>query len=136
MPKRLMKGQTHDTRIQMLRYLFVGFAAFGVDFATLYLMTEVMGLHYLVSNIFGFVFGLACNYLLSIRWVFAHRKHQSRRKEFVLFTLVGLAGLLINQAVMWGMTDVAGVYYLYSKIVATGIVFFWNFFVRKFVVFY
>jgi putative flippase GtrA len=110
--------------------------AFGVDFLTLYVMTSLFEIHYLISNIFGFIFGLSVNYLLSISWVFASRKMESQKKEFIIFTLIGLIGLLVNQLVMWGLTDIMALYYLYSKVVATGIVFLWNFFARRHIVFY
>ncbi len=136
MPKRLLVGKTHTVSIQFLRYLIVGIVAFGVDFLTLYVMTDIVHVHYLISNVFGFIFGLASNYALSVKWVFANRKMEDRRKEFIAFSVIGVIGLLLNQLVMWSLTDLAALYYLYSKIVATGIVFFWNFFARRYIVFY
>jgi len=135
-PKRLFVKKTHNTKIQFFRYLVVGLIAFGVDFGTLYVMTDFLNVHYLVSNVFGFIAGLFSNYFLSIHWVFANRKIKNRQKEFAAFAMVGLIGLMINQLVMWSMTDIAGIYYMNSKIVATGVVFFWNFFGRKHIVFY
>jgi putative flippase GtrA len=132
----LLIEKTHSVKIQFLRYLIVGFIAFGVDFATLYILTDIFGVHYLLSNVFGFILGLLSNYYLSIKWVFAHRKMENRKKEFFAFTAIGVIGLLINQLVMWSLTDLAEVYYLYSKIAATGVVFFWNFFARRYGVFY
>lgn len=136
MPKRLLVHGTHNTHIQLFRYLIVGLIAFGADFATLYVLTDMMGVHYLISNVFGFIFGLITNYALSVTWVFASRKMDDRRKEFVIFTVIGVIGLLINQLVMWTCTEFLGVYYLYSKVIATGVVFFWNFFGRRHIVFY
>ncbi len=136
MPKRLLVHRTHNTHIQLFRYLIVGLIAFGADFATLYVLTDMMGVHYLISNVFGFIFGLITNYALSVTWVFASRKMDDRRKEFVIFTVIGVIGLLINQLVMWTCTEFLGVYYLYSKVIATGVVFFWNFFGRRHIVFY
>jgi len=135
-PKRLFLEKTHNIKIQFFRYLFVGLAAFAADFATLYLMTDLFGVHYLISNFFGFLVGLSCNYFLSVLWVFSNRKLADRKKEFMAFALIGIIGLLINQLVMWGLTDLSGIYYMYSKIVATGVVFFWNFFGRRHIVFY
>ena len=136
MPKRLLVHRTHNSYIQLFRYVIVGFIAFGVDFGTLYVMTDLMGVHYLLSNALGFIFGLVINYLLSIQWVFANRKMEDRRKEFTVFSLIGVIGLIINQLVMWTFTEYLAVYYLYSKVIATAVVFFWNFFARRHIVFY
>lgn len=136
MPKKLFVEQTDDAKIQFFRYFFVGGAAFFIDFLTLYILTSVLDIHYLISNVVGFLFGLTTNYLLSIKWVFAQRKMDNRKKEFIAFASIGFVGLLINQFVMWLMTEQMVLFYLYSKIVATGIVFLWNFFGRRYIVFY
>lgn len=133
---KLFVHKTDCIKIQLLRYLFVGGIAFAVDFGVLYLLTSVVGVHYLISNLFAFLLGLATNYLLSVRWVFSQRKITNRKKEFVLFGIIGVVGLLLNQLVLWGLTEWTGLFYLYSKIFATGAVFLWNFLGRRYLVFY
>ena len=132
---RLLKGDTDDTLIQLFRYLQVAFVAFAVDFGSLYVFTEYGGLHYLVSNALAFVLGVSTNYLLSIRWVFKSSALANRRSEAVIFVAIGVAGLGLNEVFIWFFTEKISLHYMFSKIISTGMVFFFNFFVRKFLLF-
>ena len=43
----------------------------------------------------------------------------ARFGSFVRFCLVGASGIIVNSAVLWLVTSVFGVYYLYSTVLAT-----------------
>jgi putative flippase GtrA len=60
---------------------------------------------------------------------------KNRPFEFFCFTLIGLGGLALNELFMWLFTDVAGFYYLISKIFSTALGYLWNFFAKKFFLF-
>jgi putative flippase GtrA len=128
-------GETNSTLLQLFRYTFVGGLAFIVDFGTLYLLTEYFKIYYLVSAGIAFIFGLTINYFLSVKWVFNSRAMENRLLEFLLFALIGLIGLGLNELFLWILTDILLIYYLLSKIITTVIVYFWNFFARKFLLF-
>ena len=131
----VFKEKTNNTFLQLFRYTFVGGFAFLVDFGTLFTLTEFLKIHYLVSAGIAFIFGLIVNYFLSVKWVFNNRVMDNRLLEFLLFTLIGFVGLLLNELFLWILTDIFLVYYLLSKIVTTAIVYFWNFFLRKLLLF-
>ena len=128
-------GKTNSTLLQLFRYTFVGGFAFIVDFGTLYILTEYFKVYYLVSAGVAFIFGLIINYFLSVKWVFNTRIMENRWLEFLLFTLIGIIGLGLNELFMWIFTDILVIYYLLSKIITTVIVYFWNFFARKILLF-
>jgi putative flippase GtrA len=50
-----------------------------------------------------------------------------RLARFARFAAVGLTGIVVNQAVLWAATDLAGIYYLFSAVVATQASTLWNF---------
>lgn len=131
----VFKGKTDNTLFQLIRYTFVGGLAFLVDFGTLYALTEFFNLHYLLSAGIAFVLGLTINYLISIRWVFASRSVKDKKLEFALFALIGFVGLGLNELFIWIFTDLCAVYYLLSKILTTIMVYLWNFFARKLILF-
>jgi len=131
----VFKEKTNNTFLQLFRYTFVGGFAFLVDFGTLFTLTEFLKIHYLVSAGIAFIFGLIVNYFLSVKWVFNNRVMDNRLLEFLLFTLIGFVGLLLNELFLWILTDIFLIYYLLSKIVTTAIVYFWNFFLRKVLLF-
>jgi putative flippase GtrA len=131
----IFKGRTNNTFLQLFRYTFVGGLAFLVDFSTLFILTEYGHIHYLVSAGIAFIFGLTVNYFLSVKWVFNAHAMENRWLEFVLFALIGLVGLGLNELFLWVLTDMLLIYYLASKIITTIVVYFWNFFARKFILF-
>lgn len=133
--KELLVNKTDRFSIQLLRYTFVGGFAFIVDFSSLFVLTEYLSIHYLLSAAIAFIFGVITNYLLSIRWVFQNRTLKNRWLELGLFALIGIIGLGLNEIIIWLFTERVGFHYLASKIVATIVVFFWNFIVRKIALF-
>ena len=132
---KLIKDQTDKTKFQMFRYIFVGGAAFIVDFLSLFILTEFFGVYYLISAAIAFILGLIVNYLLSISWVFNKRTLKNRHFEFAVFAVIGTVGLGLNEVFIWFFTQDLQIYYLLSKILAAVIILFWNFFARKFVLF-
>ena len=131
---QLLVNRTENSFVQFFRYGLVSGVALLVDFGSLVFFTEVFHLHYLTSATLGFVLGLITNYLLSVLWVFDKSKY-SFWVEFLTFCLIGVVGLGINNGVMWLLTSSFGVFYVYSKIVATGFTFIWNFTARKLILF-
>jgi putative flippase GtrA len=132
---RLLKNQTNNTLIQLFRYSFVGGFAFIVDFSLLVILTEFCGIYYLISTAIALTIGLSINYYLSVIWVFDKRKLANRSIEFTLFAIIGIIGLGLNELFIWLFTEFAGFHYLISKIISTAIVYLWNFFARKFILF-
>lgn len=133
---KLLREPTDKGFIQLVRYFFVGGAAFAVDFGLLWVLTDVCGVHYLLSAILSFVAGLTVNYLLSVWWVFNVHALNSRLEEFAAFGLIGVLGLGLNEAMIWCATEIMGLHYLTSKIVSAVVVFFWNFLARKYLLFH
>jgi putative flippase GtrA len=113
----------------------VGGFAFIVDYGTLYILKEYVGINYLLSAAIAFILGLAVNYLLSTLWVFPDSRLNNKMAEFIVFASIGLVGLLINEVIMYICCEVLTIHYMISKLCSTGIVFFWNFFARKIILF-
>lgn len=132
---KILVGSTNNILIQLFRYLWVGGVAFFVDYGSLYILTEFANFDYLLSAAFGFVLGLAVNYMLSILWVFPNSRLNNKMAEFTVFASIGLVGLLLNEIIMYLCCELLNFHYMISKLCSTGIVFFWNFFGRKIILF-
>jgi len=133
--KQLLTGKVQNLWIQLFRYAIVGGCAFVVDYGSLWLLTEVFHLHYLVSACIAFILGLVCNYVLSTSWVFGDRRMKNRWAEFSVFAIIGVVGLGLNELIMYVGCEKLHLHYMVAKLVSTAIVFFWNFFARKFILF-
>ena len=115
---------------QLFRFGIVGFTAFLIDAGLLYVLTEYLHVYYLISSVISFIVSLIYNYILSIFWVFDVKKKQTY-KEVLLFTILSVIGLGVNQLVMYIGVDLLNVYYMLCKIISTIIVMVYNFVTRK-----
>lgn len=137
---------------QILKFGVVGVVCFLIDFAITNVIAALLrngagmatGRAALIGALFGFVISVIINYVLSMRYVFERREDMSRRREFIIFTILSLFGLALNEAIIKVSIDViyenwqllkeligpalvtAG-----AKILATGIVMVYNFITRK-----
>ena len=131
----LFVAPTDQWWLQLFRYGFVGGVAFLVDYGTLFCLTHFAGIPYLWSAAVAFILGLVTNYLISISWVFSHNGKMQVWQEFLFFAIIGVIGLALNELIMYVGTDIVQLHYMISKLISTAIVFFWNFFARKFLLF-
>ena len=122
-------------RAEGLRYLAASALALAVDFGSYSGLIRLAGIDYMVAAPIGFLLGLAAIYFLSVRWVFAARRLKDARVEFFLFAGIGLAGLLLNQLVIYVGVAQLGLMPEVVKIVSAGIVFGFNFATRKLLLF-
>ena len=116
---------------QIIKFGFVGGTAFVIDAGLLFLLTEFCGIHYLISGMISFTASVIYNYILSVKWVFDAKKDANKTQEFIVFIVLSVIGLGINQLFMWLFVDMMHIYYMLSKIIATVIVMVYNFITRK-----
>ena len=103
------------------------------DGGSLFLITTI-GVNYLISVIFAFVIGLAVNYGLSKLLVF-EKSSVNGKIEFLVYGIIGVIGLGFTEIIMYVLTEIAGLYFMVSKVIATIIVLVWNFVARKIILY-
>ena len=118
-----------------VRYLAASAIALAVDFGLFIGLIRGGGVDYLVAAPVGFLTGLAVIYTLSIRWVFRQRRLKDARAEFGLFALLGLAGLALNQGIIFAGMDWLALPDWLAKIASAGAVFCFKFASRKLLLF-
>lgn len=132
-------GKTDDTKVQIARNTVVEGVRYATNMLILWTLTEfVLGKEYLgVSTAIASLLAGLVNYALSSLWVF-HKVEKKAKKnllQFALFTAIGAVGLGINVGITTFLTRQMDVNYLISNTIAQIIVFFFNFFMRKYLVF-
>ena len=116
---------------QMMKFGIVGLIAFVIDYGLMVLLTQAFGVFYLVSATISFTVSVIFNYFASMRYVFTHKEGMSRRREFTIFVVLSVIGLILNNVFMWVGTSLMGITYLITKLVATFLVTIFNFVTRK-----
>lgn len=126
-----MKG--NKTIIQFAQYLVVGGLATLVEWGCFYLFSPVFGINYLLSTALAFVFSTFSNWLFG-KWIMFKNKGNPFL-ELLKIYLASIVGLLLNLVLMWLLVEKLTVDEMVSKMITTAIVFGWNFFIRKLVIY-
>ena len=116
---------------QIMKFGIVGVIATVIDFGVMNLLHYGLRLDILVANTAGFVISLVFNYLASMKYVFAHKEGMSRRREFVIFVVLSVIGLVLNDGIVLALNTRLGFEANIAKICATAIVMVYNFVTRK-----
>ena len=116
---------------QFMKFGVVGVIAFIIDFGVMVFLTEVFAVPYLISTTIAFTVSVIFNYVASMRYVFVRKDDMSRRREFIVFVLLSVIGLVLNDVFMWLLVDFFFIDYRISKIITTVLVAIWNFVSRK-----
>ena len=116
--------------IQFIKFSAVGIIATIADMAGLFLLKEAFGVEVLISSAISFSFSVIINYILSMSFVF-EGKDKNKVREFLVFLLLAVTGLVINQLIMWAGSEKLNLYYMWVKVFATCVVLMYNFITRK-----
>ena len=120
---------------RLLCYLLVGGCAAALDFSFFLVFSTWLGFDYLFVGVTGFMFATLLNYWLSIRWVFEGGRRFAKRSEIAVVYAVSLIGLLLHGIILMLAIEAASLPGPVGKVLATGLVFFWNFGARNYYVF-
>ncbi|MBR6469329.1 MAG: GtrA family protein [Lachnospiraceae bacterium] len=84
---------------QILKFGVVGGISFLIDFIIYTAIIKILTFDkaYIIAGVLGFSISLIFNYLASMKWVFVRRDDTSRKKEFIIFTVLSLIGLVLNE---------------------------------------
>lgn len=116
---------------QIMKFGVVGVIATVIDFGVMNILYYGLGLDILIANTSGFVISLIFNYLASMKYVFAHKEGMSRRREFVIFVVLSVIGLMLNDGIVLALKSGLGLEANLAKICATALVMVYNFVTRK-----
>lgn len=116
---------------QIAKFGVVGVVATVIDFGVMNLLHYGFHLEILLANTAGFVVSLMFNYAASMKFVFEHRDGMSRRREFTMFVVLSIIGLLLNDGIVLSLNKGLGLEANMAKIAATAIVMVYNFVSRK-----
>jgi putative flippase GtrA len=130
--------RTSPDLTRFLRFLAVGSLGTLLDFSLLTAL-KLAGLPTLAANSLSFSAGLVNNFILNRRWTFVDARRAPWTTQLLQFGLVSLVGLILNNAIVVLLEASLGTLtgqpewgYLPAKIIATGLVVFWNYFANRF----
>ena len=140
--------------IRFLKFSAVGTLGAVIDFGVLNLLVQLAGFPKVLANACSFTTAVISNFVWNRLWVYPETRGEPLRKQFLQFVVVNAAGLVINTAIFYAadrwflgeaglLAGPAGALalaigmahfdlaYNGAKVIATGVVLFWNFFVNR-----
>ena len=122
--------------LQFFSYLFIGGLAAIVEWVTFWVTNEPLGLNIYISTGIAFFLATLANWILGRKITFkdAAKSKKPAGDAVAVYIVSGIA-LGINLSLMALFVDVLGMNPMFSKIIATGIAFLWNFISRKFIIY-
>ncbi len=88
-----------------------------------------------IAATIAFFISVLANYYLSTSWVFNQTQIENKALEFNVFLAISIVGWIFTEILLYVFTDLCSINYLWSKIIASILVLFWNFSARR-VMFY
>ena len=139
---------------QIAKFGLVGVICFIIDYVIYRIFnvvfeasgfSQVFPQYYLISAFLGFTVSVVCNYILSFKFVFERKEDLSRKKEFIIFLILSIIGMGINELCLWlgydviyknwewlkGIMSDSFAKDIFFKFGATGVVMVYNFITRK-----
>lgn len=138
---------------QIMKFGVVGVICFVIDYVIGLVVLNIIlafgseslfELASMAGSALGFTISVIVNYILSFKYVFARKEEMNRKAEFVIFIVLSVIGLGLNQLIIW--VCVGPIYshvawlkqllhynlaFTAAKVIATGIVMIYNFITRK-----
>ena len=127
--------KTNSTFTQLFLYLLVGALATLVEWGFFFLFNSVCRFHYQLATVLAIAISTFSNWLFGRLLTFRTAERKNVVGEIAKIYAVSVIGLLMNIAIMFVAVEKIGLSEMLSKIIATGIVFAWNFLVRKLVIY-
>jgi putative flippase GtrA len=120
--------------LKFLKFCAVGISGTVIDFGLTWLLKEKARINAYLANSCGFVAAASSNYVLNRIWTFESHNEAVVVEYFSFFT-IALAGLGINNLVLWLLSGRWKWNFYFSKLCAIGVVMLWNFGMNWFITF-
>lgn len=134
-----IKVKLHSEAGHFIRFAAVGLLSTLLDFVILTALKNWFSWPTLPSNIISYSCGILNSYVLTRFWVYPEAKKHGTARQMMQFIIVSLIGLALNNILVLALEIPAGKLlhnlsygFIPAKVVATGVVFLWNFFANRF----
>lgn len=115
---------------RLLRFDLVGVSGILVNEGILYLLTEHVGLFYMISSVLATQSAILSNFTFNHLWTFKERRDEpvGLLNRLGRFEFISIAGAAVSITLLYILTGLFGIHYLASNLIAIGIAFMINFF--------
>lgn len=106
---------------ELIKFGIVGASGLLVNMGLLYFLTEHVGIYYLISSAIAVETSIISNFALNELWTFVEKGKEGLNaiiKRFLKFNGISIVGLGMNVGILALLTELIGLYYLVSNLLA------------------
>ena len=120
--------------LKFIKFCAVGFSGMVIDFGTTWLLKEKVRINRYIANSTGFILAATSNYIWNRFWTFQSDNNHIAT-EYFSFIIISLAGLAINNLLVYFFSDKMKFNFYFSKLIAIVVVTLWNFIMNYLITF-
>jgi len=102
-----------------VKYMIAGGTAGLTDLFLLFILTDVVGVHYLLSSVLAFAVAFWLSFILQKFWTFRDDSMDKVAGQAGLYFLMQTVALGVNTLLMYTLVTILGLWYLIAQIVAS-----------------
>lgn len=120
---------------QIIKYLIAGGTATSVDLVLLYILTDILGVWYLISASLAFAIAFFVSFFLQKFWTFRDEDKEVMYKQMGVYLAVALTNLVLNATLMYVFVDGFKIWYMLAQIIASGLIACESYFIYQLLIF-
>jgi len=120
---------------KIIKYLIAGVTATLVNFATVYLLTDIFGVWYLLSSSSGFIVSFGVSFYLQKFWTFSDKDKSRIYRQMIMYLGVAGLGFVVNDILMFAQVSIFGLWYMAAQFFTAAFLAFINYLFYNFIIF-
>ena len=121
--------------MKIVRYFFVGGVSAFIDIGLFTIFASYLKFPWATVSVITFTIATLVNYFLSIRFVFQSGVKYKKHYEVLGVFIISILALILNQMFLYLFIEAMNLHLVFAKCLATCILFLWNFYGRKKIIF-
>lgn len=115
--------QEHRTLIGTVgRYLIAGTIGAITNIGGLFILTEYVGLHYLISAGISFIVACGVGFTLQKFWTFRERSIEDIHIQAAGFLIISIINFFLNIALLYVLVEYVHIWYIFAQVIASGLI--------------
>jgi len=104
--------------ILITKFMIVGAIGTVVNLLTLYILTDIFHVYYIVSAIIAFILSVLNNYFINKVWTFKENLQEEAVKKGMQYLIVSIFSLFVNLGILYILVEIIFFWYILAELIA------------------
>ena len=117
---------------QTFKYYLVGASGVGIGLVLLYLLTDIVGIWYVISQSIAIGIAMTSNFTLHKFWTYRKESIEGRTLvKYVKYVIICLIGTVMQLGLTYGLVENLSVYYIHAAVISIGLAASFNYYANR-----